>query len=111
MAAKRMEEEKKRLLSKEGLLDDWNGMLTRGLPPEELSWRDGRDYGEAILEVARSSLVKGGLFEYECYDDRKKPQGRALLMLKDWDNFPEGRLEGAHLVASDPYYECMPSTT
>ena len=26
-------------------------------------------------------------------------------MLKDWDNFPEGRLEGAHLVASDPYYE------
>lgn len=105
MAAKRMEEEKKRLLSKGGLLDDWNGMLTRGLPPEELSWRDGRDYGEAILEVARSSLVKGGLFEYECYDDRKKPQGRALLMLKDWDNFPEGRLEGAHLVASDPYYE------
>ena len=76
MAAKRMEEEKKRLLSKGGLLDDWNGMLTRGLPPEELSWRDGRDYGEAILEVARSSLVKGGLLSTSATMTGKSHKGR-----------------------------------
>jgi hypothetical protein len=100
-----MEEVKKKLLAKGGLMEDWNRMMTGELPLEDVSWKDGKLYGQAILELARSCLVKGGLLEYECYDDRKRPQGRAVIVLSDWENFPEGLLQGSHLAASDPYYE------
>jgi hypothetical protein len=100
-----MEEVKKKLLAKGGLMEDWNRMMTGDLPLEDVSWKDGKLYGQAILELARSCLVKGGLLEYECYDDRKRPQGRAVIVLSDWENFPEGLLQGSHLAASDPYYE------
>jgi hypothetical protein len=100
-----MEDEKRKLLAKGGLVEDWNRLMTRDLPLEDLTWKDGKLYGEAVLELARSCMVKGGLLEYECYDDRKKPQGRALLCLSDWESFPDGLLQGAHLAASDPYYE------
>lgn len=100
-----MEDEKRKLLAKGGLVEDWSRLMTRDLPLEDLTWKDGKLYGEAVLELARSCMVKGGLLEYECYDDRKKPQGRALLCLSDWESFPDGLLQGAHLAASDPYYE------
>ena len=44
-----MEEEKKRLLAKGGLLSDWEAMVTRGLSSEDLEWKDGYSYGAAIL--------------------------------------------------------------
>ena len=61
--------------------------------------------GRQFWSWPEAVLVKGGLLEYECYDDRKRPQGRAVIVLSDWENFPEGLLQGSHLAASDPYYE------
>ena len=43
--------------------------------------------------------------EYECYDDEKRPQGRALVMLRDWESFPDGLVQATHLASSDEYYE------
>ena len=50
-------------------------------------------------------LESGRYLEYECYDDSKKSQGRAIIMLEKWEDKEAGLFLGSHLKASDEYYE------
>ena len=43
--------------------------------------------------------------EYECYDDRGRSQGRAIIELVEWEDMARGLFLAVHLVASDEYYE------
>lgn len=100
-----MEEVKRRLLAKGGTLGDWTGLVTNGLQTEELLWVDAATYQGDILGYARGIMSQGSIVEYECYDARGRPQGKALVRLVDWDDFASGTLKAEHLCASDEYYE------
>eukprot|EP00435_Cladocopium_sp_Y103_P035992 s493_g9.t1 len=98
------------LLAKGGLGTDWRKAVTRGLSAEDVGWNDGEAQGDAVLDLARTTLSKDALVEYECYNDQKRPQGRALIVLRDWEDYSAGILAADHLKASDPYYEWYGST-
>lgn len=100
-----MEEVKKRLLAKGGTLGDWTGLVTNGLQAEELLWVDAATYPGDILGYARGVMSQSSILEYECYDARGRPQGKAIVRLVDWDDFASGTLKAEHLCASDEYYE------
>ena len=100
-----MEAAKKELLAKGGNLGDWTGLITNGLQAEDLEWIDGSKDGAEALEHARRVMSRGAIVEYECYDSRGRPQGRAIMRLEDWEDYAAGSLKGVHLSASDPYYE------
>eukprot|EP00435_Cladocopium_sp_Y103_P065934 s1385_g28.t1 len=101
---------RKELLAKGGLGTDWHKAVTRGLSAEDVGWNDGEVQGDAVLDLARTTLSKDALVEYECYNDQKRPQGRALIVLRDWEDYSAGILAADHLKASDPYYEWYGST-
>eukprot|EP00435_Cladocopium_sp_Y103_P069483 s617_g33.t1 len=58
-----------------------------------------------LLGYARGVLNQGSLVEYECYDTRQRPQGKAVIRLIDWDDYSAGTLKATHICASDEYYE------
>eukprot|EP00435_Cladocopium_sp_Y103_P069810 s1270_g34.t1 len=92
-------------VAKGGLGSDWHKVVTRGLSAEEVAWNDGETQGEAVLDIARACMTKDALVEYECYNDQRRPQGRAVMVLRDWEDYAKGILVADHLKASDPYYE------
>eukprot|EP00435_Cladocopium_sp_Y103_P063028 s18_g24.t1 len=96
---------RRELLAKGGLGSDWHKAVTRGLSAEDVAWNDGEAQGEAVLDIARACMTKDALVEYECYNDQRRPQGRAVMVLRDWEGYAEGILVADHLKASDPYYE------
>eukprot|EP00435_Cladocopium_sp_Y103_P048232 s510_g14.t1 len=96
---------RRELLAKGGLLSDWNTAVSRGLNADDVGWNDGEALGEKALDVARRSMTRGGLMEYECYNDQRRPQGRAVVVLNDWEDYAAGLVVADHLKASDPYYQ------
>ena len=100
-----MEEEKRKLLRKGGTMSDWHQALSVGLQGGDIMWTDAKVYPGDVLEHARSMMIKGGYVEYECYDDRGRSQGRAIIELVEWEDMARGLFLAVHLVASDEYYE------
>ena len=93
------------LLAKGGLGSDWSQAVTRGLDLDDMRWNDGSQLGDRTMDEARRVMTKGGFLEYECYNDQKKPQGRAVVLLNDWEDYANGIFRAEHLRASDEYYE------
>ena len=100
-----MEAAKQNLLAKGGTLGDWTGLISNGLQPEDLAWVDAATHPGNVLDYARRVMNRDGIMEYECYDARGRPQGKAIIRLLDWDDYALGTLKGVHLNASDPYYD------
>eukprot|EP00438_Fugacium_kawagutii_P012524 Skav208184 [mRNA] locus=scaffold2530:366794:368191:+ [translate_table: standard] len=96
---------KKKLLDKGGTKEDWDYALTLGVSPSDQGWVDGKVMKDEALGFAQRVMEQGMMIEYECYDARGGPQGKAVLRLKDWLEYGSGLLKGEHQVASDPYYE------
>eukprot|EP00438_Fugacium_kawagutii_P032029 Skav203166 [mRNA] locus=scaffold371:248364:249752:+ [translate_table: standard] len=99
------EELKRELLAKGGTLVDWELALTSGIPVSDLQWVDARSAGAEAQETARRIMAKGHLVEYECYDDRGRGQGRAIIRLEDWADYGTTMLRAHHILASDEYYD------
>eukprot|EP00435_Cladocopium_sp_Y103_P045195 s780_g12.t3 len=72
---------------------------------EDLSWIDAGHHGGDILSFARSVMSRNSVVEYECYDGRGRRQGKACVRLIDWEDHAKEILRGAHLCASDGYYQ------
>ena len=86
-------------------MGDWSSLLSNDLQPEDVRWMNAGSDGGGVLDQARAVMSKGSIVEYECYDARGRPQGRALIRLQDWEDYANGVLKAEHLCASDPYYE------
>lgn len=100
-----MEALRKELTDKGGTKDDWDYALLRGVPPGDQNWVEAKVMKEEALEFAHRVMVQGMMVEYECYDSRGAPQGRAITRLQDWVEYASGLVRAEHTVASDPYYE------
>eukprot|EP00438_Fugacium_kawagutii_P020958 Skav211849 [mRNA] locus=scaffold305:925833:932175:+ [translate_table: standard] len=96
---------KQELLRKGGTLGDWAGALTRGFSTVDQQWHDAKEIGIESQESARRIMSKGSLVEYECYDQRGRGQGRAVIRLIEWADYGSAMLKADHVVASDSYYD------
>lgn len=100
-----MEDLKQELLRKGGTLRDWGDALTSGIPSEDQQWVDSKEVGHESQEAARRIMGQGQLVEYECYDNRGSPQGRAVVRLRDWVEYSTAMFKADHILASDGYYD------
>lgn len=100
-----VEELKRELFRRGGTAGDCAAAVTSGLAPSDLVWVNGAVAGDDAKAFARQSMQKGNLVEYECCDARGAPQGRAVIRLKDWENYEDCLLRADHVIASDGYYQ------
>eukprot|EP00438_Fugacium_kawagutii_P013365 Skav216471 [mRNA] locus=scaffold1123:208415:213647:+ [translate_table: standard] len=61
--------------------------------------------GDRALQVAKELFEAGRVVEYDCYDYQSKPQGRGVLVLRQWEDFDQGLFAASHGPCSDGYYE------
>ena len=96
---------KDELQKKGGSNDDWNMALHHGLDAGDLEWIDTLVGPLNAESYAHDLLANGRYLEYDCYDDRGRNQGRAILKVIGWEAGMPYHLSAEHVVASDGYYE------
>ena len=96
---------KEELTKKGGTNEDWNLALHHGLEADDLEWVDTLKGPLNAESYADDLMASGRYLEYECYDDRGREQGRAILKILGWDAGMPYTLNAEHVVASDGYYE------
>eukprot|EP00438_Fugacium_kawagutii_P025912 Skav228849 [mRNA] locus=scaffold4472:6917:8557:+ [translate_table: standard] len=99
------EDLKKELLAKGGTLSDWELALTSGIALSDQQWVDAKLEGQGAQDTVKRVMAKGNMVEYECYDNRGRPQGRAIIKLMDWAEYGSTMLRAEHVLASDGYYD------
>eukprot|EP00438_Fugacium_kawagutii_P022919 Skav229978 [mRNA] locus=scaffold372:377191:382604:+ [translate_table: standard] len=77
--------------------------LALNRPATELAWVASPDLAGRAPQVAREVLETGRVLEYECYDDAFRPQGRAVVTLREWEEADRGLFLGTHGPSSDGY--------
>ena len=105
-----METLKADLKRKGGNDADWNDLLGEGLQLGDLGWVDCEKDGDPLPRV-RDLLCEGRMLEYQCYDNRHRLQGCAVIELIGWEDEGKRLLKGIHLRAADEYYEWYASTS
>ena len=105
MAKETLASLKDELIKKGGTSEDWNMALHHGLEAGDLEWVDTVKGPLNAESYAEDFMASGSYLEYDCYDDRGRDQGRAVLKILGWDAGMPYTLNAEHVVASDGYYE------
>lgn len=85
-----------------GLSDEVIGKALRyDRSATETFWVEGAEGLAAAGEI----FERGRLLEYHCRDNDGRPQGKAAVELISWVSQEEGFFCGAHVKASDGYYQ------
>ena len=99
-----LEQLKRDLKAKGGQSGDWDFILGGGLSHEDLVPFVGEGSKEDVMDRARQVMSPGRMVQYECYDQRWRNQGKAIMELVSFEDERENTVRGIHLAASDGYY-------
>ena len=99
-----LEQLKRDLKAKGGQSTDWEFILGGGLSHEDLVPFVGEGSEKDVMERAREVMSPGRMVEYECYDQRWRSQGKAIIELVSFEDERENTVRAIHLAASDGYY-------
>ena len=70
----------------------------------EGNWCTAAEAKGGSLILAKDAFEAGRYLEHQCYDNQGREQGRAVVILRTWEDQDGGFFTGDYLTASDDYY-------
>ena len=102
MALPRLEQE---FIAAGGSREAFDEVAHGGLRATDLVRQDGESAPVEARALALRALKPGVLLEYQCYNERGRDQGQAILRFGAWIDQSLMQFRGVHLGASDGYYD------